>query len=87
MGAGKSTVGRRCAAQLGRPFVDTDDLVETLAGMPVKDVFATQGEDAFRALERQAVADACASPVPAVIACGGGAVLDPTNRRRMQHAG
>src|SRR5205807_4432558 len=58
-----------------------------LAGMPVPDIFATQGERAFRALESQAVADACASPVPAVVACGGGAVLDPSNRRRLGPAG
>lgn len=87
MGVGKSTVGRRCAGRLDRPFLDTDELVETLAGMPVPDIFATQGEQAFRALESQAVADACASPVPAVIACGGGAVLDPFNRRRLGRAG
>ncbi len=87
MGVGKSTVGRRCAQRLGRPFVDTDDLVEALAGMRVSEVFATRGERAFRALEAQAVADACASPVPAVIACGGGAVMDPENRRGLQRAG
>ena len=87
MGAGKTTVGERCAQRLGRPFVDTDDLVQTLAGRPVADVFATDGEAAFRALERQAVADACASPAPLVIACGGGAVLDPTSRRQLHTSG
>lgn len=87
MGAGKTTVGERCAARLGRPFLDTDDLVETLAGRPVAELFATDGEAAFRAFERQAVTDACASPVPLVIACGGGAVLDPTSRHRLHAAG
>jgi shikimate kinase len=87
MGVGKSTVGRRCARRLARPFVDTDEVVEALAGMPVPALFATQGESTFRALETQAVADACASPVPAVIACGGGAVVDPINRRAIQSAG
>jgi len=87
MGVGKSTVGRRCAKKLGRPFVDTDDLVETLAGMPVASVFATQGESTFRALESQALADACASPVPSVIACGGGAIVDAANRRQIERAG
>ena len=66
MGAGKTTVGERCATRLQRPFVDTDDLVQTLAGRPVADIFATDGETAFRVLERQAVADACASPTPLV---------------------
>jgi shikimate kinase len=87
MGAGKSTVGERCAAELGRPFVDTDRLVELHAGTTVADVFAQQGEAAFRALERTAVADACASPEPLVIACGGGAVLDADNRRVLREHG
>jgi shikimate kinase len=87
MGAGKTTVGERCAHRLGRPFVDTDDLVETLAGRPVPELFATDGEAAFRAFEHRAVADACESPVPLVIGCGGGTVLDPTNRRRLHRCG
>jgi shikimate kinase len=87
MGSGKTTVGKRCAAALGRDFVDTDDVVEALAGMPVQDVFATAGEAHFRALERQAVADVCASPAPLVVATGGGAVVDAENRRRLNAAG
>jgi shikimate kinase len=87
MGSGKSTIGRRCAAKLGRPFVDTDDLVVTLAGMPVAEIFATRGEAAFRAFEKQAVGDITASPEPHVVATGGGAVLDPDNRRRLRDAG
>jgi shikimate kinase len=87
MGSGKTTVGKRCAEELGRPFVDTDDLVEASAGQTVAELFATVGEVGFRAVERQAVSDACASPVPVVIACGGGAVLDPDNRRHLQGSG
>jgi shikimate kinase len=87
MGVGKSTVGRRCAKRLGRVFVDTDELVAATAGAPVTEVFARDGEAAFRAFERTAVADACAAPVAAVIAVGGGAVLDPDNRRRLRDAG
>jgi shikimate kinase len=86
MGAGKTTVGERCAARLGRPFVDTDDLVETRTGRTVAALFA-EGEPTFRAAERDAVADACASPAPLVIACGGGAVLDPDSRRRLRTSG
>jgi shikimate kinase len=87
MGAGKTSVGRRCAAKLERPFVDTDELVETTTGMRVAELFETQGEQAFRALERAAIADATASPDPLVIACGGGAVLDPESRRLLRAAG
>lgn len=87
MGAGKTTVGAACATRLARPFVDTDNIVEANTGMSVSEVFANQGEGGFRELERRAVTDACATPTPAVIACGGGAVLDGDNRRRLNRAG
>jgi shikimate kinase len=81
MGAGKSTVGAECARRLERPFVDVDDLVEATTGRTVAEIFGTDGEAAFRSLEHVALADAVASPAPLVIAAGGGAVLDPENRR------
>ncbi len=87
MGAGKSTIGAACAHRLDRPFVDTDRIVEVQTGQTVAEIFTTGGEATFRALEHQAVADACASPQPLVIACGGGAVLDPENRKQMQASG
>jgi shikimate kinase len=87
MGAGKTTVGEECAARLHRPFVDTDRVVETTAGQTVAELFDRHGEAAFRSLERGVVADVCASPTPLVIACGGGAVLDPDNRKRLRAAG
>jgi shikimate kinase len=87
MGAGKTTVGERCADRLGRPFVDTDDVVEAVARRSVQELFTDAGEAAFRQLERDAVRDAVASLAPSVIACGGGAVLDPENRRRLRQTG
>ena len=87
MGSGKTTVGSLCADRLGRPLVDTDELVETSAGASVAEIFATAGEARFRALERRAVADACASPRPLVIACGGGAVLDVQSRDAIRATG
>ncbi len=87
MGTGKTSVGRRCAVRLDRPFVDLDEQVETATGRPVAEIFATDGEAAFRVLERDALADVCASPVPLVIACGGGAMGDADNRRRVRAAG
>ena len=87
MGAGKTTVGGECARRLHRDFVDTDDVVVGLAGMPVEEIFRAGGEPGFRELERNAVADVCASPAPLVIACGGGTVLDPEIRRRLRAAG
>ncbi len=84
MGAGKTTVGRRCAASLDRGFVDTDELVETQAGQSVPELFASAGEQGFRDAERAAVADAVASPEALVIACGGGAMGLPENRRAVR---
>jgi shikimate kinase len=87
MGAGKSTIGARCAERLGRAFVDVDDVVEVNAGRAIGDIFATDGEAAFRSLERAALADVCASPEPLVIACGGGAMGEPDNRRQVRARG
>ncbi|HEY4397680.1 MAG TPA: shikimate kinase [Acidimicrobiia bacterium] len=87
MGAGKSTAGAACATRLARPFVDTDDVIEANTGMSVAELFEHDGEARFRELERQAVVDACATPAPAVIACGGGAVVDADNRRRLHRSG
>src|SRR5207244_11927409 len=79
MGVGKSSVGRRVALRLGRQFVDTDKLVEEEAGCTVAEIFASEGEPAFRALENAAVRRALESDPFAVIAFGGGAVLEPAN--------
>ena len=86
MGTGKSTVAPIIAQRLGWVFVDTDALVEQRAGMPVREVFATQGEPAFRALEREVIRDACRMD-HAVISIGGGALLDPANKRDLENSG
>jgi shikimate kinase len=86
MATGKTEVGRRLARTLDCPFVDTDDLVQATAGRTIAEIFATDGEARFRALERQAVERACAV-ADAVVATGGGTMLDPENRRRLAAAG
>jgi shikimate kinase len=86
MATGKTEVGRRLARRLGRPFVDTDGLVEAAAGKRVAAIFAEEGEAHFRALERAAVAEACLVP-EAVVATGGGTLLDADSRRRLAAAG
>ena len=85
-GSGKSTVGRLVADRLGRPFIDTDALFERLHAMPVPDYLRAHGEAAFRVAESAAIADAC-SERGAVIAAGGGAVIDPLNRWALWHHG
>ena len=79
MGAGKTTVGRLVAERLGTSVRDTDDDVEAVAGRPISEIFVDDGEAAFRALERAAVADAIATH-DGVLTLGGGAVLDPGTR-------
>jgi shikimate kinase len=86
MATGKTEVGRKLAALLGAPFVDTDTLVESATGRTIADIFARDGEPHFRALEREAVERACAIE-GAVVATGGGTLLDPENRRRLAAAG
>jgi shikimate kinase len=86
MATGKTEVGRRLARLLGRPFVDIDGLVEAAAGKKVAEIFAAEGESRFRDLERAAVAEACRVP-DAVVATGGGTLLDPDNRRRLAASG
>jgi len=75
MGAGKSSVGRALAVRLARPFVDTDAEVERAVGSSVAEIFALEGEPAFRRRECAAV-EACADS-DAVVALGGGAVVQP----------
>jgi len=78
-GAGKSRVGRLVAERLRWRFVDTDAEIERTSGRTVPDIFATDGEARFRAMEREVVARVARSS-GAVIATGGGAILDAVNR-------
>jgi shikimate kinase / 3-dehydroquinate synthase len=83
-GSGKSAVGRRLAHRHDARFVDLDERIEKAAGRTIPEIFADHGEAAFRALERDAVAElGPADPDPeirTVVATGGGAVVDPRNR-------
>jgi len=85
-GAGKTVVGRELAGKLGVPFVDLDAEIEREAGKPVSEIFATEGEAAFRGMEAAALVKASASD-PAVVSCGGGVVLEPANRITLRNTG
>jgi shikimate kinase len=83
MAVGKTSVGRRLAALRGWEFFDSDRQIEAMTGRTVAEIWRTDGEPAFRELEKQVLADALASTQPRVIAAAGGTVLDEGNRRRM----
>lgn len=78
-GSGKSTVGRHLARQLGLAFVDSDSVIEERSGMPIRELFAARGEEAFRDLEQEVI-DELTQRSDVVLATGGGAVLRPSNR-------
>jgi len=83
MGAGKTTVGRRAARLLDRPFVDGDEAFIPRYGRTVADVFAEDGEAGFRRLESELLGELLAVSTPLVLACGGGVVVGDANRRRL----
>ena len=85
-GCGKSTVGRLAAERLGREFVDLDAEIERTAGKPIPQIFAEDGEDAFRALEHTVICDVCRRS-SLVIATGGGCVTRSENYRPMAQNG
>lgn len=85
-GAGKTVVGRELAGRLGVPFMDLDAEIEHDAGKPVGEIFAVEGEAAFRAMEAAALV-AAGTHDPAVISCGGGVVLEPANRISLRNTG
>jgi shikimate kinase len=86
MGAGKSTLGRRCACELGYRFFDTDRMVAQRAGKSIPDIFAQDGEAAFRELEAAAVRD-LARMNGLVIATGGGVPMNALNIARLRRSG
>ncbi len=80
MGAGKTTVGSLLAARLGLPFGDVDMIIEEHAGRSIREIFAADGEPAFRALEHEVTAELLRGH-PAVLALGGGAAEHPATRQ------
>jgi len=80
MGAGKSTIGKLLAAQLGLPFADSDKVLEERTGADIPWIFDVEGEQGFRRREHAVLEDLCVGE-PQVIATGGGIVLLPENRQ------
>jgi shikimate kinase len=86
MGAGKTTVGKQLAAELGKTFHDTDQEIERRTGVKISLIFEIEGEAGFRAREVQVV-DQLTQLADVVVATGGGAVLDPANREHLARRG
>jgi len=78
MGSGKSAVGRCVAQMLGFEFLDTDQLIETQAGKSISEIFAQDGEPAFRGWERRVV-EGLVGRKAFVISTGGGLPANPEN--------
>ena len=84
MGAGKTTVGQLLANHLGYRFLDTDDVITQSAGRSINQLFAEEGEAAFRQLESDVLAQVCAY-TRLTIATGGGIVLRQENWSYLHH--
>ena len=85
-GSGKSTLGKLLAERLDLPFLDLDKIVQNDAGMPVRRIFAEEGESGFRAREKRALEVVCERS-GCVVALGGGTLLDDACRAMAEHSG
>jgi shikimate kinase len=100
-GSGKSTVGRQLARRLGVPFIDSDHEIEQRIGCSIREFFEREGEDSFRTIEQQVIADlskpdtatadilatAAVTTQQKVLSTGGGAVLSQLNRDNLRASG
>ncbi len=77
MGVGKSTVGRLVSAELERPLFDSDEMIEARTGRTVREIWSTDGEASFRALETDTFLEALDAPEPSVIAAAGSCGCPP----------
>ncbi|HEX5974589.1 MAG TPA: shikimate kinase, partial [Rubrobacteraceae bacterium] len=81
MGCGKTTVGRALASKLGWEFVDLDRAITKATGSAISEIFRASGEEHFRNLEHRALLDVLDGTPERVVACGGGIILRPENRK------
>ncbi len=87
MGCGKTTVGIKLSYLLKRTFADTDKMIEDREGRSISDIFASEGEDAFRNKETELLADLAGSLQGKILSVGGGIVLRPQNRELLKQIG
>ena len=77
MGAGKSHFGRIIAAQQGKAFIDSDDVIEKNTGQSISDIFKTSGESVFRQIEHDSIKRIITKHPDSIIATGGGCITNP----------
>ena len=87
MGAGTSSVARRLARSCGVSALDLDTYIERNCGKKIKQVFADEGEDAFRAMELCALEEVAAMEAPMLVSCGGGIITTEAARRSLKELG
>lgn len=87
MGAGKTTVGKALAERCGMPLLDTDQLITAKAGMTIPEIFELSGEDGFRRIETEVLADLLEHTDHTVISVGGGLPLREENRALLSRLG
>ena len=88
MGSGKSSIARELSGALGYPMIDTDALIVERAGKPIRDIFAQEGEDAFREMESTVLRELEESlPPHHIIATGGGIIARAANREILRRMG
>jgi len=86
MGTGKTSVGKELSRRLGYQFIDTDDLIEARAGMPISFIFKEKGEDYFRTVEKAVVAEVSQKD-DVVISTGGGVIKNRENVENLRQRG
>lgn len=80
MGSGKTTVGKKLARKIDARFIDTDELIVEQEGVSIPEIFATKGEPYFRQVEKRVLENVMALPGKHIISCGGGLLLNESNR-------
>lgn len=86
MGSGKSTVARELSIACGWPVIDMDDGIERMVGRPITDIFADEGEAAFRSYEHEYLLG-LADERPSIVSCGGGVVVTEPCRELLPRLG
>lgn len=86
-GSGKSTLGKKLAKRLGLSFLDLDEIIEQKVNQPIREIFAQQGEEAFRKIEQRALHEMVTQHDAFVLATGGGAPCFFDNMEVMNRAG